>query len=135
MIEAFIQFDQACATYDGAFHLDRSVQRQEFVAQLDESLRQFQQAKITARYSAETWSKIVDNVSDLGVLWRLNTYVVTGTDLVSQFIQNIDNYHHGKFYLNQLAWERVFSPLPIITKRTGFERPEPESPPKPPQQP
>jgi hypothetical protein len=135
MIEAFIQFDQACATYDSAFHLDRSVQRQEFVAQLDESLRQFQQAKITARYSAETWSKIVDNVSDLGVLWRLNTFVVMGMDLVSQFIQNIDNYHHGKFYLNQVAWERVFSPLPIITKRTGFERPEPESPPKPPQQP
>jgi hypothetical protein len=132
MIEAFIQFDQACAEFNSAFQLDRRIQRQEFVARLDESLRQFQKAKITARYSAETWSKVIDNVSDLGVLWRLNTFVVTGMDLVSQFMQNIDNYHHGKFYLNQVAWERVFSPLPILTKRTGFERPEP---PKPVQQP
>jgi hypothetical protein len=54
-------------------------------------------------------------------------------DLVSQFMQNIDNCHHGKFYLNPVAWEKVFSPLPIITKRTGFEmRP---TPPKPVQQP
>ena len=127
--------------FDGAFQLDRRGQRQKFVARLDESLRQFQKAKTTARYSVETWSKVVDNVSDLGVLWRLNTFVVTGMDLVSQFMQNIDNYHHGKFYLNQVAWEKVFSPLPILTCRwadcwrTGPEGPEPPSAPKPAQQP
>ena len=121
-------------------HLDYPVltkplnQRQEFVDRLDESLRQFQKAKTTARYSAETWSKFVDNVSDLGVLWRLNTYVVTGTDLVSQFVQNIDNYHHGRFYLNEVAWDKIFSPIPIVTKRTDFKRARsavPEPGPKP----
>ncbi len=128
MIEAFIQFDQAFAMLDTAFQLNPINQHQEFVARLDESLRQFQKAKITARHSAETWSKVVDNVSDLGVLWRLNTYVVTGTDLVSQFMQNIDNYHHGKFYLNQVAWEKIFSPIPIITKRTDFKRSPSQAP-------
>jgi hypothetical protein len=68
----------------------------------------------------------VDNVSDLGVLWRLNTFVVTGMDLVSQFMQNIDNCHHGKFYLNPVASEKVFSPLPIITITP--ETPEPAKP-------
>jgi hypothetical protein len=123
MIEAFIQFDQACLTYNSAFQFDRRTQRQEFVARMDESLLQFDKARITGRSSAETWSKVVDNVSDLGVLWRLNTFVVSGMDVVAQFMQNIDNYHHGKFYLNAVPWDRVFSPLPIITKRTGFEGP------------
>jgi hypothetical protein len=130
MIEAFIQLDQAFGALDTAFQVDRTAQRQEFVAQLDESLRQFQKANITARYSAETWSKVVDNVSDLGVLWRLNTYVVTGTELISEFVQNIDNYHHGEFYLNLVAWDKIFSPIPIITKRTDFKR-APSSAPEP----
>src|SRR5207248_5490136 len=120
MLEAFIQFDQAFAMFDAAFQIDRKTRREEFVARLDESLRQFQKANVTARYSTETWSEVVDNVSDLGVLWRLNTFVVTGMDLVSQFMQNINNYHHGKFYLNQVAWDKIFSPIPIITKRTDF---------------
>lgn len=122
MMEAFIQLDQAYVMFDTTFQIDPMTQRQELVARLDETLRQFQKAKLTARSSAETWSKIVDNVSDLGVLWRLNTYVVTGTDLISQFVQNIDDYHHGRPYLDEVAWDKIFSPIPIVTKRTDFKR-------------
>ena len=124
MLQAFIQMDEAYIMLDQAFHIDRLARRNEFIARLDNSLAQFEQAKLTARYSAETWSNQVDNVSDLGVLWRLNTFVVTGMDLVSQFIENIDAYHHGKPYLNEVAWKRVFSPIPILTQRTDFKRPK-----------
>jgi hypothetical protein len=69
MIEAFIDLDQAYADLDAAFQLNPRTQHQEFLARLDESVLQFDKAKIKARESAETWSKFIDNVSDLGVLW------------------------------------------------------------------
>jgi hypothetical protein len=116
MIDTFIQLDQAFADFDQAFRLDPRTQREEFLKRLDGSLESFQKARVMARNSAQTWSEVVENVSDLGVLWRLNTDVVTGTDLIMQFMENIDNYHHGKPYLNCVEWEKVFSPLPIVLR-------------------
>ena len=77
MMAAFVQMDQAFAAFDQAFQLDPRTQREEYLKRLDGSLEGFQKARVMARYSAQTWSKVVDNVSDLGILWRLNTYVVT----------------------------------------------------------
>lgn len=116
MIGTFIQLDQAFAEFDQAFQLDPRTQREEFLKRLGGSLEGFQKVRVMARYSAQTWAEVVDNFSDLGVLWRLNTYVVVGTDLIAQFIENIDNYHHGKPYLKRVEWEKVFSPLPIVAR-------------------
>jgi hypothetical protein len=71
---------------------------------------------VLARSSARTFSEVVDNVSDLGVLWRLNTYGVAGTEQLAKFMENIDNYHHGKPYLNRVEWEKVFVQLPLLTR-------------------
>jgi hypothetical protein len=114
MIGTFILWDQALAEFDQAFKLDPRTQREEFLKRLDGSLETFQRARLLARQSAQTFSEVVDNVSDLGILYRLNVFIVKGSDLNAQFMENIDNYHHGKPYLNRVEWEKVFSPLPII---------------------
>lgn len=121
MMGAFIQLDHAFADFGQAFQLDPLMQRQEFLKRLDASQMEFEKARLLGRYSAETWAQYVDNVSDVGVLWRLNTFVVTGMDLIAQFMQTINNYHHGKPYLTRVEWEKIFSPLPIIQWRPAHE--------------
>jgi hypothetical protein len=115
-LTTFIQLDRAFADFDQAFQLDPRTQGVEFLKRLDESLREFQKAHLLARSNARTFAEVVDNVSDLGVLWRLNTYGVAGTEQVAKFVENIDNYHHGKPYLNPVEWEKVFVQLPILSQ-------------------
>jgi hypothetical protein len=102
--------------FDQAFRLEPRTQREEFLKRLDASLQQFQKAQLLARSTARTFAEVVDNVSDLGVLWRLNTYGVAGTEQLAKFMENIDNYHHGKPYLNPVEWEKVFVQLPLLTQ-------------------
>ena len=98
---------------DRAFKIDPLKGRDEFLRRLDGSLARFQNAGVLARYAARKWTEFADHVSDLGGLYRINLFMVTGTDLIAQFVQNIVNFHHGKPYLNRVAWEKVFSPLPV----------------------
>jgi hypothetical protein len=116
MLRMFIQLDQAYADFDQAFQLDPRTQREEFLKRLDASLPEFQDAQMLARASARTFAEVVDNVSDLGVLWRLNTYGVAGTELIGQFMMNISNYHHGKPYLNRVEWQRVSHSEPKFSR-------------------
>ncbi|PYV84818.1 MAG: hypothetical protein DMG05_23880 [Acidobacteria bacterium] len=116
MLKFFVELDRAYAQLDGAFHLDPRTQREEFLKRLGASLQQFQEAHVLARSSARTFSEVVDNVSDLGVLWRLNTYGVAGTEQLAKFMENIDNYHHGRPYLNRVEWEKVFVQFPLLTQ-------------------
>lgn len=117
MIGTFILLDQALAEFDESFKLNPRTQHEEFLKKLDESLQTFVQAQLLGRHSGQTFSEVVDNVSDLGILYRLNVFVVTGTELITQFMANIQKYHHGKPYLNQVEWEKVFSQSPIIATR------------------
>ena len=39
-----------------------------------------------------------------------------GFDIVEKFIRNIVDFHHGKFYLNPVPFEKVFSPWPRIQR-------------------
>ena len=115
MLRSFIQLDEAFADFDRAFRLDPRTQREEFLAQLDASVHEFHQAELLARINARIFAEVVDNVSDLGVLWRLNTYGVAGTQQLANFMENIDDYHHGKPYLNPVDWGRVFLQFPLLT--------------------
>ncbi len=112
LLRTLIQWDQAFAEFDQAFQLDARTQREEFLKRLDASLQQFQNAQVLARACARTFSEVLDNVSDLGVLWRLNAHLVAGTELIAQFMETINNYHHGKPYLNHVEWEKVFQSEP-----------------------
>jgi hypothetical protein len=116
MLRFFVAVDDAYAEWDRAFALDPLAQREEFLKRLQTSLQQFQNAHVLARSSARTFSQLVDNVSDLGVLWRLNTYGVAGTEQLAKFMQNINSYHHGRPYLNRVEWEKVFIQFPPLTR-------------------
>ena len=98
---------------DRAFKIDPLKRRAEFLQRLDGSLAKFQNAPVLARYAARKWTEVTDHVSDLGGLYRINLFMITGTDLIAKFVENIVNFHHGKPYLNRVAWEKVFSPLPV----------------------
>jgi hypothetical protein len=112
LLRTFIQLDQAYADFDGAFQLDPRTQREEFLQRLDASLPEFQSAQILARATARTFAEVVDNVSDLGVLSRINVHLVAGTELIAKFMPNINRYQYGKPYLNPVGWGTVFNSEP-----------------------
>ena len=112
-LKASIEVVEGYLELDRAFKIDPLKGRDEFLRRLDGSLARFQNAGVLARYAARKWTEFADHVSDLGGLYRINLFMVTGTDLIAQFVKNIVNFHHGKPYLNRVAWEKVFSPLPV----------------------
>lgn len=65
---------------------------------------------------ATKFSEIMDDPSDLGVLYRISVYMIDGTDIVLQFMQNIDAFHHGQPYLNPVPREMIYVPLPRIQR-------------------
>jgi hypothetical protein len=64
-------------------------------------------AQTLACYSVEKWAERVDDIPDLGVPYRMNTFMVTGTQLVVRLVENIVNFHHGKPYLKQVNWGKA----------------------------
>ena len=112
-LKASIEVVEGYIEMDRAFKINPLKERDEFLRLLDGSLARFQNAGVLARYAARKWTEFADHVSDLGGLYRVNLFMVTGTDLIARFVQNIVNFHHGKPYLNRVAWEKVFSPLPV----------------------
>jgi hypothetical protein len=74
-----------------------------FVHHLDFSLAESEEVHRKALASAHKWNERIDNpASDLGVLNRINTHLVTGTELSQELIQNLDNYYHGRDYLRPI---------------------------------
>ena len=84
----------------------------EFMQRLDHSLEMFREAHRMSIAIATKFAEIIDDPSDLGVLYRINVYMIDGTDIVQQFMQNIDNFHHGLPYLRPVPFEKIFAPWP-----------------------
>lgn len=116
-LETLMTWDQAYLDFDKAFQLRaQGRNEEEFVRQLDACLIEFTHARQQGRGLAEKYAKIIDYPSDLGVLYRVNTWMVTGTELVEKFMQNIDNFHHGRDYLAPVDWGRVFTEWPVLNE-------------------
>ena len=81
---------------------------------LDHSLEMFREAHRMSVAQATKFSEVIDDPSDLGVLYRINVYMIDGTDIVLKFMQNIDAFHHGQPYLNPVPLEKIFVLLPRI---------------------
>jgi len=101
--KAFLSFDQALARQHSESH-------EQFVADLTMALDGFAQANQQVQATTREYSEMMDNPSDLGVLYHLNARGVLGFDLIFQTMQNVVNYHTGKPYLQHVQWERLFSP-------------------------
>ncbi|MGO8735657.1 MAG: alpha-glucuronidase family glycosyl hydrolase [Terriglobia bacterium] len=109
-LDTMVQLEKAYLEFDAAFRVRGT--GSEFMQRLDHSLEMFREAQRMATAMATKFAEVIDDPSDLGVLYRINVYMIDGTDIVVQFMQNIDNFHHGKPYLNPVPLEKVFAPLP-----------------------
>jgi Glycosyl hydrolase family 67 N-terminus len=94
--------------FDHAFHVRSSISNEEFEAQLDASLKLFEEAHQKVEAATTKYAEIIDHPSDLEMLYHLNAGSVMGFDLVRQWIQRIVNFNQGKPYTNHVAFERIF---------------------------
>lgn len=113
-IEALTQIRQAYMELDAAFRARKAGRNAEFMERLDRSMEMFRKSSQMARAMGTKFAEIIDDPSDLGVLYRINIFMVHGFDIVEKFMENIVNFHHGKFYLNPVPFEKVFAPQPKI---------------------
>jgi len=115
-LDTLVELEKAYLEFDAAFRVRGAGNREEFMRQLDHSLEMFREAHRMSIATATKFAEIIDDPSDLGVLYRLNVYMIDGTDIVEQFMQNIDNFHHGKPYLNPVPLEKVFNRWPRLQR-------------------
>ncbi len=115
-LEGLIRIREAYMEFDAAFKARNAGRNAEFMERLDRSMEMFRGASQGSRVMGEKFAEVIDDPSDLGVLYRINIFLVHGFDIVEKFMQNIVNFHHGKPYLNPVPFEKVFSPLPKIQK-------------------
>jgi hypothetical protein len=113
-LDTLLQLDKAYLEFDAAFRSRAAGNGAGFIRQLDDSMEMFHQAHEMSIATARKFAEIIDDPSDLGVLYRINVYMIDGTDIVERFIQNIHSFHHGRPYLNPVPLEKVFAPLPRI---------------------
>ncbi len=84
------------------------------MGRLDASLKEFQETEAKAKAMAEKFSEIIDHPSDLGVLYRINVFMVTGTELVAELMQNIDNFYHGRDYMKPVDFRKIYVEWPVL---------------------
>ena len=112
-LATLVTLQKAYLEFDAAFRA-RSANPQEFMQKLDHSAQMFHQAHRQAVAMATKFSEIIDDTSDLGVIYRINVYMIDGTEVVEKFMQNIDDFHHGKPYLNPVPFEKITMGWPKI---------------------
>ena len=113
-LETMVQLERAYLEFDAAFQARAAINPADFMKRLDHSLEMFREAHQMSIAMATKFAEIIDDPSDLGVLYRINVYMIDGTDIVEQFMQNINDFHHGKHYLSPVPLQKIFAPLPRI---------------------
>jgi hypothetical protein len=108
-IQSLITIRKAYIEFDQAFRNRTHVPYEQFVANLDKSLGEFDLANTQVQAATRHYAELVDHPSDLGVLYHLNARAVLGFELTRQWMHNIVNFHKGKSYLDHVPWERLFS--------------------------
>ena len=109
-IAALVTMRKSFVAFDKAFRDRDKVSHEQFVTELNGALDGFSAARQQVQAATREYTELMDNPSDLGVLYQLNVRAVLGFDLVYQTMRNIVNYHMGKPYLDHIPWERLYSP-------------------------
>ncbi len=105
-------YRRGIVNFDSAFAHRDNLSEDEFVGQLESSLQTMREGFAQLKAATAKFNQIMDSVSDLAVLYELNSRVILGTDLSLQFLENVVNYHRGKPYMNKVAFERLFPRRP-----------------------
>jgi hypothetical protein len=127
-LETLISWNQAYIDLDSAFEAKKQgLEEVEFAKRLDLDLQGFRNTQAKALATAKKWSEIMDHPSDLGVLYRINVFMVMGTELATQFMQNVDNFHHGRDYVQPVNFDKIFVPWPIRAT-TSWQSSEEDAP-------
>jgi hypothetical protein len=114
-LQTLISWEQAYLDLDSAFQARKQgLEEAEFVKRLDRDLQGFEDTQAKAQATAKKWSEIMDHPSDLGVLYRINVFMVMGTELATQLMQNIDNFYHGRDYVQPVNFEKIFVTWPTL---------------------
>jgi hypothetical protein len=114
-LQTLVTWEQAYIDFDSAFQAKaQGASQQDFLNRLDGSLKEFQDAQAKAKMMAEKWSEIIDHPSDLGALYRINVFMITGTELVTELMENIDNFYHGRDYVKPVDFRRIYVEWPVL---------------------
>ncbi len=109
---SLVTIRKAYLLFDRAFQEKPKVSQQEFVSELQKSLDEFKAAEEQVKAATREYAEIIDNPSDLGVLYHLNARAVLGFTLARQWMETVVNFQEGRPYLEHVAWERLFTPYP-----------------------
>jgi hypothetical protein len=107
-MQAEITERQAFLAFDRAFRTRREVSVEQFVANLEASLRLFETALDEAKAATTKYAEIVDYPSDLETLYHLNAGTVMGFDLVREWMEKIVKFNEGKPYTGHVPLEHLF---------------------------
>jgi len=112
LLDTLITARRAYLLFDEAFRTRSRDKDAEFRRKLDDSMALFTAARLKGRQTTEKFAEFVDHPSDMGVLYRANLFLVTGTELVEQTMRNLVNFHHGREYTKPVAWDKIYYPFP-----------------------
>jgi hypothetical protein len=110
---------KALLAFDQAFRKRNALSHEQFIADLEASLKLFEAARQQAQIATTEYAQIIDYPSDLETLYNLNVGTLMGFDLIRQWMQKIVNFNEGKPYTQHVAFERLFPKRDVQFARGG----------------
>ena len=107
-IRAEITERKALLAFDKAFRTKDAISHEQFVTDLEASLKLFEAARQQAEITTTKYAEIIDYPSDLETLYNLNVGTLMGFDVIRQWMQKIVNFQEGKPYTEHVPFERLF---------------------------
>jgi len=71
-----------------------------------------EKARELAFESAELFASCITHVTDLAILWMVNSSMVKGTNVLFKYMDNILKFHKGEEYWANPGWESLFGECP-----------------------
>ena len=107
-IQSLIIMRQAYVTFYDAFDSKDHIPRKEFETRLDKSVGEFDSGIAMAQVATRKYAELVDETSDLGVLYQMNSRALLGFDLARQWMRNVVAFQEGKPYVQTVPFDRLY---------------------------
>jgi hypothetical protein len=72
-------------------------------------------AVMAARFFADA----AQHATDLGVLWMIDSTMITGTEVLRRYVRNIESYFRGEEYWTDIGYDRLFGTCPYPSYGPG----------------